>query len=81
MSDQSELSTLVKEDMLTIIGQQVDLPPGEPTILNVLDADKMAIKHPFFYVSEPGDLALFYEDNFVVLYRPSTERVIQVTER
>lgn len=78
----SEISSEQTEKIISTVAKQVEVSKKEiPIVLNILDAQKMAAKHNFFNLAEDGDIALFYKDNYVILYRPSEERVIQVTER
>jgi cytoskeletal protein RodZ len=59
----------------------VDLPQGEqPTIATVNDASKLKTQQ-FFARAQDGDKVLIYnKSGFAVLYRPSTNRVIEYSK-
>lgn len=59
------------------VGQLVDLPQGEtPTIATVNDASKLK-NQAFFATAKDGDKVLIYSKaGKAVLYRPSTNRII-----
>jgi cell division protein FtsL len=58
------------------VAKLMDLPSEEPTITTVSDAENLK-KQPFFAATENGDkILIFIEARKVVLYRPSTNRII-----
>lgn len=67
-------------DILKIIEKVIELPEGEaPTLATVTDREKLAAQ-PFFKRAENGDKILIYsESGQVILYRPSTKKIIDVT--
>lgn len=62
------------------VGKLINLPLGEnPTVATVTDIEKLA-NQPFFNNAENGDKVLIYKtSNKAILYRPSTNKVIEVT--
>jgi hypothetical protein len=74
-SEADEVASLTKT-----IGAMMELPEGEtPTLATVTDKDKLA-EQPFFQKAENGDKVLIYSDSGrAVLYRPSTEKIVDVT--
>ncbi len=70
-----ELASVVSQ-----ISHIMELPQGEtPTLATVSDKDKLA-DQPFFQKAENGDKVLIYsQSGRAVLYRPSTQKIIDVT--
>jgi hypothetical protein len=66
--------------VLAKVGQLMELPTDEvPTLATVQDRTKLA-KEPFFAVSQNGDKVIIYQNaRKVILYRPSIDKVINVT--
>jgi len=64
---------------LKAVGKLIELPAGEtPTIATVLDKDKLK-DQPFFQNAENGDeLLAFSKAMKAILYRPSTNMIIEV---
>lgn len=62
------------------VGQLMDIPTSEqPTIATVTDKSKLA-DQPFFLRAQNGDKVLiFTQDKRVILFRPSTNKIIDVT--
>lgn len=61
------------------VGKLIELPPDEePTIATVTDAAKLA-EQPFFARSQNGDKVLIFTNaKKAVLYRPETNKIIEV---
>ncbi len=80
-ADDKEVFTgKMKEDLLVKIGRLVVLPKGEePTIATVSDKSKL-LEQAFFRQAENGDKLLLYEKTKkAILYRPSINRVVDIT--
>ncbi len=68
------------EKLLTSLSALMLLPEGEPSLLTVLDKDSLS-KEPFFKNSENGDKVLVFSDSHkAILYRPSTNKIIDVMQ-
>jgi hypothetical protein len=69
------------QQLINKISQLVALPPGEnPTIATVNDASKLKSQQ-FFANAKDGDKLLIYsKSGMAVLYRPSTNRVIEYSK-
>ncbi len=67
------------QDLIDKVGQLIVLPTGEePTIATVTDLNALQ-DQPFFANAQVGDKVLIYtQAKRAVLYRPSTNRVIEV---
>lgn len=78
--DTTELDTSSDAAIIANVGNLVALPVGEtPTLATVSDKSKLA-NQPFFRQSENGDKVLIYKvAGKAYLYRPSQNRVIDVT--
>lgn len=79
---QSRLAEAQKSDdtrLVERIGKLVDLPKGEvPTIATVSEVEKLR-SQPFFAKAENGDKILIFQiSKKAVLYRPSTDKVIEI---
>ena len=73
-NDSSELSSIVSQ-----IKQLVDIPSNEtPTVAEITNQDKVRAQ-PFFVSAQTGDKVLIFADSKkVILYRPSTGKVINI---
>ena len=64
--------------ILDKIASVMDLPPEKPTIVTVTDREKLQ-NQDFFKKALNGDKIIIYETaKRVILYRPSTGRVVDV---
>lgn len=79
----SSTSMMDEKESLAIVakvGKLISLPKGEePTVATVTDKEKLS-DQPFFKDAENGDKVLIYKQSSkAILYRPSTNKVIDVT--
>lgn len=75
-----EIITTQEVDWLvTNVGKLMDLPQGEtPSVATVLDKEKLK-DQAFFKNAENGDKILIYTNaKKAILYRPSTEKIIEI---
>ncbi len=77
----SKPSTTASQQVVDKVALLVDLPAGEsPTIATVNDASKVKDQQ-FFARAKNGDKVLIYsKSGMAVLYRPSTNRVIEYSK-
>lgn len=70
-----------KTALLKKIGALIELPANEdPTVATVTDSKKLST-NPFFAKSINGDRVLFYtKAKEAILYRPSTNKIIEVSQ-
>jgi len=68
------------EDLITKVGRHAQLPVNEtPTIATVTDKEKLP-PQPFYARAEKGDkILLFTKARKAYLYRPSRDKLIEVT--
>lgn len=73
--EQKETQALIKE-----VSKIIELPSGEtPMVATVLDRDKVQ-EQVFFKKAETGDkLLAFLKARIAILYRPATNKIIQVS--
>jgi hypothetical protein len=71
--------TLAPKDVVTKVGKLVELPPGEaPTVATVSDLAPLKSQE-FFKDAQIGDKVLIFgAAKKAILYRPSTDKIIQV---
>lgn len=74
---QEQLSPKEIQDILKTIGRHIVLPPGEPLIATIQDAEALKKVQPFFGLSQNGDQLLVYPDK-AFIYRPSEDKLINV---
>lgn len=79
LSNPSEAAKLATTQLVEDVGKLVQLPAGEtPTIATVSDASKLK-NQAFFAKAENGDKVLIYtQAKRAILYRPSTNKVIEI---
>mgnify|MGYP001584870915 CR=1 FL=1 len=79
LNNPKEFAKQEVKDLTAKVGKLIDLPKGEePTIATVTDEKKLK-DQPFFANSKNGDKALLYtKAKKAILYRPSTNKVIEV---
>lgn len=67
------------EALVTALGKLMELPIGEtPTIATISDKEKLK-DQPFFRMAENGDKLFAYNTaRLAILYRPSTNKIINV---
>jgi len=79
VSNPQEASKNEIADIVAKISLSMVLPEEEPTLATVLEADKLK-EQPFFSKSENGDKVLIYtQAKKAILYRPSQNRIIEVS--
>lgn len=79
LSNPQEASRAEADKLKADVGKLLELPADEtPTVATVVDASKLK-EQPFFAKSENGDKVLiFSQSRKAILYRPSTNKVIEV---
>jgi hypothetical protein len=66
-------------DLVAKISVSMDLPAEQPTLATILEADKLK-DQPFFINAQNGDKVLIYaEAKKAILYRPSTNKIVEVS--
>lgn len=67
------------EELVAVIGKLIELPKNEiPTVATITDKQKLS-NEPFFLLGEDGDKLLAYNNaKLAVLYRPSTNKIINM---
>lgn len=82
MPSQSNPSALSDKDVKALVakvGKHMVLPDETPQIVAIANADQLKIDQPFFRSSQNGDQLLVYA-NRVILYRPSTDQVVDIAQ-
>lgn len=79
LANPTESAKAANAELIQKVGQIVEIPSGEtPTIATVTDASKLK-SQSFFELSENGDKVLiFTQAKRAYLYRPSTNKIIQI---
>jgi len=79
LSNPQQVAQDQAQQLINQIGKLTDLPKGEtPTVATVSDVTKLA-GQPFFVAAKNGDRVLIYTQNKkAVLYRPSTNKIINI---
>jgi len=71
-------SKLEADDLTKKIGVFMELPAEQPTIVTVVDKEKLQDQN-FFKKAENGDKVIIYaNEKMAILYRPSTKKIIEV---
>ena len=67
------------ESLISALGSHMQLPQDEvPSVVTIVDKTKLN-DQPFFKMAENGDILFAYiNSKQAILYRPSTDRIIQV---
>lgn len=68
------------ESLVAQVGELMELPSGEtPTVATIRSTENLA-EHPFLSRGQEGDRLLIYtgESRLVVMYRPSTDKIVAV---
>lgn len=60
------------------LGKTVDLPNEQPTIFTIADKSKLSSKALTSRVSDGDTLLFFKSANRVVIYRPSTKKIVDM---
>lgn len=77
---QKQLIPNDREKLIAQVGKLIELPKEEPTMAVVSDKDKL-INQPFFQNAKNGDRVLiFTKAKKAILYRPSINKIIEVTQ-
>jgi hypothetical protein len=81
LSNPQTASQDATEELVSKVGKLVELPSGEtPTLASVQDVNKLKSQE-FFARAQNGDKVLVYSKaNRAVLYRPSTNKVIEFSK-
>lgn len=68
------------EQLVSAVGKLMELPTGEnPTVATIKDKEKLK-DQPFFDRAENGDRLLIYaQAKRAILYRPSTNKIIDIS--
>jgi hypothetical protein len=79
LANPTEAAKVATAELVTKVGALVQLPAGEtPTVATVSDASKLK-NQAFFAKAQNGDKVLIYtEAKRAILYRPSTDKVIEI---
>ena len=79
LSNPQEAQRLETEILLERVAKHIEVPQGEqPTVATVVDASKLK-NQAFFKNAQNGDkVLLFAQAKKAILYRPSTDKVVEV---
>lgn len=72
-------SQTVSDSVLDRVGKLIELPQEIPTIATVSDVHKLQDKQFFFKAKNGDNLLIFNQANEAILYRPSENKIIQVS--
>ena len=77
---QKQLSPDDREKLIAQVGKLIQLPKEEPTIASISDKEKLK-NQPFFQNASNGDKVLiFTKAKKAILYRPSINKIIEVSQ-
>lgn len=78
LSNPQKSAQIETENLKQAVSKLVELPKGTPTVATVVDSNKLK-KQAFFKNASNGDRVLLYTDaKKAILYRPSTNKVIEI---
>lgn len=78
LANPQEVAKLETEKLTRVLGASIELPNETPTIATVVDAAKLKAQ-AFFANAQNGDkVFLFPEAKKAILFRPSTNKIIEV---
>ncbi len=79
LSNPAAVAKQANQALVTEVGRLVELPNEEPTVATVKDVAKLQ-NQTFFKNAQNGDKVLIFDGaKKAVLYRPSTNKVIEVS--
>lgn len=79
VNDPQKLGKQQTKELLKKVGALMEVPEEEPTVVTILDKTKLQ-SQPFFRYAQNGDRVLiFSQAKRAVLYRPSSNKIIDVT--
>lgn len=80
LQKQKQLSFEDREKLIAQVGKLIELPKEEATIASISDKEKLK-NQPFFQNAKNGDRVLiFTKAKKAILYRPSTNKIIEVSQ-
>lgn len=74
---QQEINRKEVEELVSEVGQLINLPEGQPTVATIQDVEALAQQQPFFLGAQNGDKLLIYETK-AIIYSPITHKLINV---
>lgn len=79
VSDPQKLGQVQTKELLAKVKALMEVPNEEPTVITILDRTKLQ-QQPFFKLAQNGDrILIFPKAKRAVLYRPSTNKIVDVT--
>ncbi|MBI4225661.1 hypothetical protein HY612_00950 [Candidatus Roizmanbacteria bacterium] len=79
VADPQKLGQVQTKELLARVKALMEIPNEEPTIITILDRTKLQ-DQPFFKLAQNGDrILIFPKAKRAVLYRPSTNKIVDVT--
>lgn len=77
LNSSNELNAKEVTDIISKVGNLIELPSGTPTVATVSDITKLK-SQPFFAKAQNGDKVLIYSDaKKAIIWRPSTNKVVE----